>query len=152
MEYEFFEELAPTRSAFWQRIDETPHFWANLAPYPWTDSLLCLARQLCPHVGIASVAMTPKAASGKLRWIQSRIVGLTHHIVSRGGKAMLAAPDRVLVDDCQEEVDAWNAAGGKAILFPQPWNAHRAYTDDRLEFVKRHLKELRSERGKKLKF
>jgi len=42
-------------------------------------------------------------------------------------KSLLARPRAVLVDDSDANVDAFRAAGGAGIVFPQPWN--RAVAD-----------------------
>ncbi|MFO0916509.1 MAG: hypothetical protein U0795_26370 [Pirellulales bacterium] len=54
---------------------------------------------------------------------------------------LLAGPRRVLIGDSDAKVAAFRAAGGEAILFPQPWNANRA-VKDRLGYVKAQLEML----------
>ena len=46
----------------------------------------------------------------------------TRDIALISDKSVLARSTRVLVDDSQENVASFLAAGGEACLFPQPWN------------------------------
>jgi hypothetical protein len=37
-------------------------------------------------------------------------------------KASVAGPGKILIDDKNENIDEWEAAGGIGILYPRPWN------------------------------
>ena len=42
--------------------------------------------------------------------------------ICRGPKSQLANYNTVLIDDDKTNCDEFRAAGGKSVLFPQPWN------------------------------
>ncbi|NOQ21613.1 MAG: hypothetical protein GQ565_03035 [Candidatus Aegiribacteria sp.] len=71
------------------------------------------------------------SASGKVAWVQKNIPELSKQlIISTAPKSMFArVPDSVLIDDSSDNVDAWRAAGGRAILVPRPWNDDCARAD-----------------------
>lgn len=61
-------------------------------------------------------------------------------------KSCLAHPDSILIDDCDENVDKFNDAGGKAILVPQDWNSSYKLFDnnnvaEKVEYIMDELKK-----------
>ena len=97
-------------------------FWANLK---WTPDGHDILREVyreqlyfvtCPMPNIYS-------ASGKMAWIRKNLpLYESQIIVSTVPKEFFAAPDRLLIDDKNENVDEFEKAGGKAILINRPWN------------------------------
>lgn len=57
-------------------------------------------------------------------------------------KFFLAAPDRLLIDDNDGNVDKWRSAGGKAILFPQIWNANHEWRHSPMIYVGMELAKM----------
>jgi hypothetical protein len=49
-------------------------------------------------------------------------------------KHLLAKPDVALIDDRHGNVRSFREHGGRAVLFPQPWNANH-HVEDRLPYV-----------------
>jgi hypothetical protein len=72
---------------------------------------------------------------GKLRWLKERFGPHFTGVHLHADKAQLAAPGRVLIDDCDRNIRAWAAAGGIGITFPQPWNRLYEQTDRKVEYV-----------------
>lgn len=138
--------LGVSKSEFWRRVDEQgADFWAGLAPFPWCDELVALVREFGPLTVLTSPSQSPACLDGKVRW-------LYEHFPKVGGKRftdflignqkhLLAQPGRVLIDDTPSHVDAFRAAAGEAILFPQPWNANHAVVD-RLAYVRSELSRM----------
>lgn len=143
VERNFYTELAPSEEAFWDRIQHTPNFWENLQQYPWADNLLCTARKRCRRITIASTPNSPTCAAGKLRWLRKHAPTLSY--VLTPNKQLLAREGRVLIDDSEDECQQWTEAGGQAILFPTPWNLHRAAADAPVEYVRAALRDLARE-------
>ena len=56
-----------------------------------------------------------------------------------GSKAQLARPDTLLIDDKDENIAEFVAAGGQGILVNRPWNKGHARADCTLEGVKHAL-------------
>lgn len=110
------------KSHFWPPIDGTSGFWERLEPYPWIDDLLRACRQVTENIALLSTpSPAPGAWSGKRTW-QRRHLPDCELILCRS-KHFLATPSRVLIDDTDEKIDKWRAAGGHGIVFPQLWNS-----------------------------
>jgi hypothetical protein len=58
-----------------------------------------------------------QAIQGKKEWIAKNISGVNKEIfVPASQKSSFATSKHILIDDMQKNIDAWKAAGGKAIL------------------------------------
>jgi hypothetical protein len=85
----------------------------------------------CPTVETTS-------AAGKLAWIQNNLPTYRRRYALIVEKWWLANPDAILIDDCDEQVDRFIVAGGKAILVPRPWNSLYRFignTPDRISSI-----------------
>ena len=102
-------------------------FWKGL---PWTSDGRDILRVILKFVeqGNITLLTTPMphvmSASGKMAWIEKNLPAYKWHtLISSGKKDILAGvPDSILVDDSQNNVDAWRGVGGKAVLVPRRWN------------------------------
>lgn len=108
-----------SNTAFWKRIDLD--FWKNLEKTVFADQLLALVDQFNPTI---LTKPTIDGASGKQAWIKKNM----NDYFSAGkyligpDKAAVAGPDRLLIDDNEDNVSDWLSEGGDAILVPAPWN------------------------------
>lgn len=50
-------------------------------------------------------------------------------------KELNAKSGAILIDDSDKNVENYRAAGGCAILFPQPWNKNSQYIESRTDYV-----------------
>jgi len=126
--------LGVSTNALWRAVDEAgSRFWAELDRYPWARPLFEYCEAIAPTTILTSPSWHPTSLSGKLEW-------LNRHLRWRGEKAFrqyLIGPDKVacarpgalLIDDRDSQCEAFRAAGGSAILFPQPWNKMRDRKD-----------------------
>jgi 5'(3')-deoxyribonucleotidase len=130
---------------FWQAIADRPSFWLNIKPYPWAKELFEMCREVAPVVFCSTPVTDPKCASQKIEWLR------THGFMAADGndyilthnKGLMGHPSRVLIDDGDHNIKAFEAAGGKTILFPQPWNAAgECPAEDILATVKSGLSQL----------
>jgi len=134
-----------TNDEFWGKIQETPFFWGDLKPYPWAQELVEMCRQVAPVVFCSTPATDPKCSSQKIEWL--RIHGFMeadgNDYILTHNKGLMGHPSRVLIDDGDHNIKAFDAAGGKTILFPQPWNEAGEYpSEDMLATVKSVLAQL----------
>lgn len=121
------EAAGVSREEFWRRIETAGEgWWWSLDPYPWAKRLV----SACERLGDVYVASSPptraiSSGSGKMSWLRRRLpeVYSGRRFFIGTHKHLLAGPDRVLVDDDVRKHSAFAKAGGRAVLFPRPWNA-----------------------------
>ena len=85
----------------------------------------------------------PDSWTGKYLWIKENMPAkfLKNTIMLRGSKALLAGPDTLLIDDKDENIVEFVAAGGHGILVPRPWNELHGWAGETLQVVKNSLEE-----------
>lgn len=141
-EYRIERVLGVTYDQFWVNIDGLGNnFWPTLKPYSWMQRLVAKVFEFDSEVKIAtSPSENPNSWSGKQFWLRWHGLG---HIRAKMGdeKWLLAAPGRCLIDDSDENVNEFRAAGGDAILFPQPWNSGTS-NGDLVDHVSKQLRDL----------
>jgi 5'(3')-deoxyribonucleotidase len=110
---------------FWQLLDNT-QWWANL---PWTEDgkrIWSLVEPFKPC--ILTHGRVPHSNAGKVEWLHRELPDVVHDgrfLLSGTRKDLVARPGAVLIDDAEHNCEAWEAAGGRAILYPRPWNANK---------------------------
>jgi hypothetical protein len=104
-------------------------FWKNLPPMPLWPHLLQWAEAF---IGLSNVFFLTKpiwfsnAYEGKSVWVQRHAPQALHgKVICTAAKEGLAGPDRLLIDDKDENVHDFINRGGQAILVPRPWNSGR---------------------------
>lgn len=133
-------------NAFWGQL-EGADFWAELEPLPWALPLIDAVERYDPEYMICtSCSLDPACPSGKMLWLRDHLGLSPKRTVMLNNKSLLAAPDRVLIDDTPIKVSNWVKAGGRATLLVHPeYSLNYAY--DQLTCSKRdvtiaHPKEL----------
>jgi 5'(3')-deoxyribonucleotidase len=71
---------------------------------------------------LTSPVDTPGAVEGKVDWIRHNMPDYRRRFFVGPPKHLVAASHIRLVDDHDDNVDAFVAAGGRATLVPRPWN------------------------------
>ena len=140
------------KDEMWRRIDAGgADFWANLAEFPWTDEVISLVESTSEWFISTSPSLDPSCSAGKLQWLHERFGrGFTNYFLG-SKKWMLAKPHHVLIDDSDNNVELFRGEGGRAILFPQPWNKNRHRIDNskvyggRVDFLRDKLEKLYSD-------
>lgn len=142
--------LEMSASEQWSAVDSAGEdFWATMKHYPWTDDLWDLCEDQCDEMIIlSSPSKHHSSLAGKLRWLQAYkgewfrgfLIGPPKHAAARW--------DRVLIDDKNKNVESFRKNGGKAILFPQPWNSLSSILTiegNRMRYVEDMLKKVKEE-------
>lgn len=115
-----------TEDAFWRRIEAAGEgFWAGLRPLPWWRDVLRLVRAAAGDDWrvLSAPSRDPACHAGKVRWAARRLGGTGRLLmVPARDKPLLAGRGRLLIDDREETVVAWAAAGGTGVLFPRHHN------------------------------
>lgn len=112
-------------------------FWSTMPKTKEFDAILRLLRN--NKITICTCPTDHHSASGKLTWLKRNYPeGYDDFIICRD-KSHLASRNVLLIDDCDEKVIKFRKAGGRAILFPRPWNSGYGITDP-ITKVKEQLK------------
>lgn len=137
-----------TLHEFWQRCDR--RFWTGL---PWMDDGRCILDAVLDLFGedvcfVSSPCDTEGCADGKLDWVSREVPILRRKTFLGSAKYLLAAANKVLIDDHDDNVDRFVAHGGHAVLIPRPWNRRRDEIDGlgrfSIESFRRELRDARS--------
>lgn len=130
-EYDCFESMVESNpdklksmGPIYRTTDERA-FWANLEWDRFGKKYLAVAQSFKVPIYICTKPMLrPEAWAGKIDWLGKHIKdAVSGTIITSGPKHMLAKPGAVLIDDKDENVNEFRAAGGQAYLIPQPWNS-----------------------------
>ena len=113
-----------TPETFWASFDRK--HWATI---PKSDTCDWLIDRCVSIVGRDNVCILtcpiddPDCTAGKQEWIQTNLPKWLHRQFLIGpSKHLCAAPDALLLDDRDKNVDDFYEAGGQSILVPRPWN------------------------------
>lgn len=142
-DWDICNQLGISEDAFWERIEaEGEDFWAKLPDYQWGPQLHATLSTIAPVILSSSPSRCPKCCSGKRRWIIERFGPKYKNYMLGSQKWLLAKPDRVLIDDNENNISAFRKHGGEAILFPQTWNslAEFARENKQIEYVLQRVK------------
>ena len=136
--YKYREWFGMSGTKFWDGLTE--EFWATLPKLPWADDLVGWLEDRYTLVFLTSPPLVG-GASGKQSWIRAhypKIYGDKRFLIGPG-KSHVARPSALLIDDHEVNVAGFRQAGGKTVLFPQPWNRNRAVLEmegtDRLHYT-----------------
>lgn len=122
-----YATFGTTFKQFWKELDNA-FFWGELK---WTEDgkrIRAIVEPFKPT--ILTAAMMPYAMPGKMQWLKREWPDVVNdkRVLIAGGhsaKQSVAGPDKILIDDKNENIDEWEAAGGMGILYPRPWNRNR---------------------------
>jgi hypothetical protein len=116
--------LGLDQQSFWAPMDE--QFWADLEPLPDCHDLLRLLESVFGAANVcilSSPCHHPFGLAGKYRWILRHLPGYARRYLIGPPKHFCAGPNKVLVDDLEENVRLFTEAGGQGVLMPRPWNS-----------------------------
>lgn len=107
----------PDNKAFWQPIsDAGASFWANLDWMPDGEELWRYIKKYKPNI-LSAPSQDPSSRVGKEAWVKMHLKNSYNklYLYSRANKKLFAGENRILIDDMQQTIDEWNAAGGIGI-------------------------------------
>lgn len=118
-------------------------FWANLDFKEDAHMILEIVESKFGRENIALLTspalFNHECSSGKHYWIDKHLPRYRGRWFIGEGKAFLAAPDRVLIDDRDKNYDEY-IQKGPAILLPRPWN--RLHKLDSIPYLEKELSKL----------
>lgn len=125
MDDDLIGSCVPNEATMWKEIHKRGHgFWKNIETLPWANELYLICKEQADHVFFCtSPSRSPFSCSGKYAWLEDFAgpVNIRNTIITPK-KHMLAKPTALLIDDHPPKADLFHQHGGKAILFPAPWN------------------------------
>lgn len=144
--YEMRDAIGIDDADFWAPINVAgADWWANLPPYSWAEDLI----KLCELLGEVGIATSPNrdgaSAAGKTSWMWRHCPRLARKMMIGPCKEWLAHSGAILIDDSDEKCQKFEAKGGIAIVFPQPWNSKHDMTLNRLDYIGEQLGITRTE-------
>jgi 5'(3')-deoxyribonucleotidase len=110
-------------------------FWLTLAPLRDTDKLNCgnIVRRLTNsnkvETYILTTAVSANSAKGKIMWVEAHLPHLADKVITAKTKAAVSGQGKVLIDDRPRNIEEWEAAGGRGILYPQDYNTDHTSLD-----------------------
>ena len=126
------------------RMDDTPGFWENLEPYPWTTDLIQFLDSGYPNWAVLTMAtQDPRSWAGKAAWVKRYLPvrGMYRLIMSHGSKGRFAQPGDVLIDDSYNQCAAWREAGGKAFHWVEYTDDFTERANEQLVLVKKFIED-----------
>jgi hypothetical protein len=143
--YDWEKDTGLSHREFWDAIDKAgPDWWAGLPFTQFGYRLLVELSdlRLAGHdVQIASKVVGANGCAGKWDWAKQWLPkDMPLHLTT--DKSGFAGPGRLLIDDSQENTDAWAAKGGDVILVPASYNRNRNIKTDRLEYILSEMRRL----------
>jgi 5'(3')-deoxyribonucleotidase len=141
--FHWYRSTGMTDAEFWK---PTYHvgWWHQLDEYQWSRNLFEDLRHDHRVIFCTASSQNANTPSEKVRWLRAHdyLTRESQDFQIGRNKWLNAKSGAILIDDCDEYVQEYRDAGGKAVLFPQPWNDNREYTDDRIGFVRGELVNL----------
>jgi len=118
-------------------VGKGPELWADLgfgfwADLPETSEAAQIVDLVTQCFGVENVCILSRPTSnigcmaGKRMWIERHFPQFANQFLFGIKKEFCASETALLIDDTQENVKAFEDAGGLAFLVPRPWNDRHA--------------------------
>ena len=120
--WEISEECGMSAKEFWGNIAKVENLWRDAEEHPWFQELYDSLKHRGKATFCTSPTLEANCAKEKIEWLQDRFGKEFRNFIITPGKRLFAKPGSVLIDDNMDNCRIFEANGGKAILFPQPWN------------------------------
>lgn len=134
-----FKVFGISNSTFWKNIEKSgEEFWSLMEPYSWFTNLYKELSKQGKVYFLTSPSQSPNSLSGKLKWLQTQFNGGFKDYVITPNKELLANGNTILIDDYPKNIEKFNKAGGKGVLFPQFWNSMEDIVD-KVEYILKQL-------------
>jgi hypothetical protein len=104
---------------FWNLIDKQigVRYWAGMPWMPEGEELYKYIKKYKPTI-LTSPSRDESSRIGKGVWVKRNMSGVPVKFgYGASGKAKYAGPNKILIDDREDNIAAWKAAGGIGILF-----------------------------------
>jgi 5'(3')-deoxyribonucleotidase len=126
-------------NAFWK--DCGFDFWKSLEFTPEAASIISAVEGAVGKENVCLLTApcsTAGCIDGKREWVRQNMPDYSKRLMVGSAKEFLAAPDRLLIDDRNENIWSYSGAGGRGFLFPRPWNESnhlQSVWEDEMKYV-----------------
>ncbi len=96
----------------WQKVRETPGFFADLPPMPGALQLWNFAKRQGAYILTGCPDRSPEVATQKWQWARKHLGEAPVITCSSKDKRLFCRKGDVLVDDWEKYMPLWTAAGG----------------------------------------
>jgi len=122
-EWNMAHQFGISDGKFWEAVDLCGFdFWRDLQAYPWFPEIYHALKAQGSVYITTTPSQSPHSFAGKIRWLQDRLGRDFRDFIFTPHKHLLTEPGRILIDDNADTCRRFEEHGGRAILFPQPWN------------------------------
>jgi hypothetical protein len=87
----------------------------------WCDDLMDVVKEFPTYI-ITDAGNNPHKVAGKVAWMHTHYPEFVDRMIFTAHKHLMAAPDRLLIDDKPENTHTWIHHGGYAITPPAIWS------------------------------
>jgi len=144
--YEIDKVLDIPEYDLWENL--TLDFWIDIPKTPECDRLMQIVSNynycfLTALPARGSIVCRSTSIIGKMEWLKTyyKHIYKQRKYIFANCKYMLAAPNHILIDDSSRKVDKFIKHGGRAILFPQPWNENN-HIENKVEYIRECLNKI----------
>jgi len=129
---------AACNTKWWSQLEwvEDGHDILRAVTEKFNPEQIYLVTQPMPNV---------ESATGKWLWVKHNLPEYYSRMITTPTgvpKSLLARSDALLIDDKDENIDEFIAAGGRGLLVPRPWNRAHFCADRTVQVVKDFLEVL----------
>ena len=128
-----YEVAGISDERMWEIVNADPDFWPGLNLYPWAFKLVDGVAQMVGRKNtyfFTSPCRDPNSTSGKTRWIYKHFPKYKRQLFIGAHKWQCASHRTILIDDKDTMVTKFHEYGGRALTFPQRWNALHMIPDN----------------------
>jgi 5'(3')-deoxyribonucleotidase len=125
-QWNWFGDFGLDEKAVSEFLSTSRKFWAGLDWTPGGKILFSILHQMYGEdLWLLTTPWVDNEAcrGGKLDWVNKNIPCMTNNVIFNFDKSKLATPWSILIDDREETVEKFRAAGGIGILIPRTWNS-----------------------------
>lgn len=141
--WDFYKLWGMTADDLWKWAGYS--FWVGLEPMPDAQKIVSIVKTAFGMENILVVSpLGPNARcyDGKRDWLARWFPELANRLTACSHKHLLAAPNKVLIDDYDRNIAEFAASGGNAILLPRLWNRGHAFEQQASNCLEDRIKEL----------
>lgn len=134
--YEICHALGKDKN-IWSEVWDAPEtIWSEMPEFPWARELFNKCNETAETFILTSPINSGTCVSGKVKWIHTFAGREYRNYILTHFKFNCARWDHILIDDREDNINFWEAEGGKGILFPNHGNRlHPAKTDPMSYFI-----------------